>query len=137
MFTNEQAEMLGRLENGMVWVWFQSEREDAILHYLMDKGLCTSREDIAPGQMALTEAGCAALAGLRKQHAEQTKHEREKERAEAVRLKERQQDHADEERRYRTQNKIAIIMPLVTFALGMLVEYFYGVLRFIFSVFHG
>lgn len=137
MFTREQAEMLGRLENGTAWTWFQSEQEDGVLHFLMDRGLCTPREDIAPGWMELTEEGRAALAGLRKQHAEQTKQEREKKRAEAVRLEERQQDHADEERRYRTQNKIAIIMPLVTFALGVLVEHFYGIFGLIWSAFHG
>lgn len=134
--TAEQAEMLESFESGRSWTWFQSSRGDEILHFLMNHGLCTPREDIAPGWMEITEEGRTALADFRIQKAQEEKREREKERAETVRLQERHQDQADEERRYRTQNKIAIIMPLVTFVLGMLVEHFYRIIGFLSSLFH-
>ena len=59
-----------------------------------------------------------------------------KQTAEAKRLQERHEDHANEERRHRTQNQIAIVMPLITFALGLLVEHFFQIVGFLFSVFH-
>lgn len=51
-------------------------------------------------------------------------------RREAIRLKERHEDYSNEERRYRTQNKIAIIIPFITFILGMLIEHFFKFLHF-------
>ena len=46
------------------------------------------------------------------------------------------EDYANEERRHRTQNQIAIVMPLITFALGLLVEHFFQIVGFLFAVFH-
>lgn len=133
MFTKEQIDMLCRLESGCAWRWYQSDRDDGVLRFLLDSGYCAPREDVAPGWIELTEKGRAALADLRVKEAERTDRRREKELTEATRLKERKQDRADEERRYRTQNKIAIIMSFVTFVLGILVEHFYGVFAFLFS----
>ena len=136
MFTNDQIEMLSALEKGVVWVGFQSEREDQILHFLMDYGYCTPREDITPDWIELTEKGRAALADFRQEKAEAAKHERDKQRADTKRLEERRQDHADEERRHRTQNKIAIIVPLLIFVLGILIEHLDVIRRFLSSLFH-
>ena len=49
---------------------------------------------------------------------------------EAVRIKKRREDYSNDERRYRTQNKIAIIIPFITFILGMLIEHFFKFLHF-------
>lgn len=125
-----------RLRRGFQWEWFRDPETDDLLRSLMDEGLCTAREDIAPGMLMLTQKGRVALEGLRKQENEAAKRELDKQRAEAKRIEERRQDHADAERRYRTQNKIAIIMPLVTFALGVLVEHFYGIFNFVSSLLH-
>lgn len=85
---------------------------------------------------ALTITGYEQLERERKQRAEAAERKRDKEAAEAKRLKERHEDHADAERRYTTQNKIAVIMPLVTFFLGLLVEHFFQIVGFAFSVLH-
>lgn len=71
----------------------------------------------------------------RKDAAERAEHKAKDELAEATRLKERHEDYANDERRYRTQNKIAIIMPIVTFLLGLIVEHFFGILALIFGTF--
>lgn len=134
--TDNQIKMLNRLSRGVRWEWFCDPETDDLLRYLMQEGLCAAREDIAPGMLMLTQKGQAALDGLRKQENEAAKREFDKQCAEAKRIEERRQDHADAERRYRTQNKIAIIMPLVTFALGVLVEHFYGIFGFISSLLH-
>lgn len=128
MLTNKQINMLFRLENGMVWTWHIHPEEDNILLFLMDHNLCMAREDIAPGMLCLTQDGEIALERYRKQTAGQAKKQANYEAAEAKRLQERNEDRADQERRYRTQNKIAVIMPLVTFALGMITEHFSGFL---------
>ncbi len=134
--TDNQMKMLNRLSHGVRWEWFCDPETDDLLRYLMQEGLCAAREDIAPGMLMLTQKGQAALDGLRKQENEAAKREFDKQCAEAKRIEERRQDHADAERRYRTQNKIAIIMPLITFALGVLVEHFYGIFGFISSLLH-
>lgn len=134
--TDNQMKMLNRLSSGVRWEWFCDPETDDLLRYLMQEGLCAAREDIAPGMLMLTQKGQAALDGLRKQENEAAKREFDKQCAEAKRIEERRQDHADAERRYRTQNKIAIIMPLITFALGVLVEHFYGIFGFISSLLH-
>lgn len=90
--------------------------------------------------VCMTDAGTSALLSeleaLRQNAAEQAKQQAEQERAEAKRIQERLEDRADEERRYRTQNKISIIMPLVTFVLGMIVEHFSGIVSLVSSLFH-
>lgn len=90
--------------------------------------------------VCMTDAGEHALFSeletLRQNAAEQAKQQAEQERAEAKRIQERLEDRADEERRYRTQNKISIIMPLITFLLGMIAEHFSGIISFISSFFH-
>lgn len=71
-----------------------------------------------------------------KQASEQAKKQTEQERTEAKRIQERLEDHADAERRYRTQNKISVIMPLVTFFLGMIVEHFAGIVSLAIRLLH-
>ena len=131
-----------RTTRASVWEHFGMARyrqtDDAIDALLSAGSLrCRRAQSRHLDELSVTATGREQLDGEDKQRDEAAKREREKERTEAVRLKERQQDRADEERRYRTQNKIAIIMPLVTFALGVLVEHFYGIFGFFWSVLHG
>lgn len=90
--------------------------------------------------VCMTDAGTSALFSeletLRQNAAEQAKQQAEQERAEAKRIQERLEDRAEEERRYRTQNKISIIMPLVTFVLGMIVEHCSGIISLVSSLLH-
>lgn len=65
MYTEEQYELMGELEAGLVWVWHQDECTDNILHYLMGEGLCQPREDIRTGWLELTQKGRAALEAYR------------------------------------------------------------------------
>lgn len=103
-------------------------------------GLCLGKErEIIclewPGWLELTEAGKKLLRELREHEAAQSQKQAAEEAAEAKRLQERHEDNANAERRYRTQNKISVIMPLITFVLGLLVEHFAGVIRLVLSLF--
>lgn len=90
---------------------------------------------IKPIAWEITPLGLSALSEYEKAEAEKAEQKAEKEAAEAKRLKERREVRADEERRYRTQNKIAIIMPIVTFLLGLVVEHFSGILGALLDLF--
>lgn len=113
-------------------------RTRASLAELLARGLI-SRKPSRPDTrdvFSLTIKGYEQLEAERKHRTEQAQRQRDKEAAEAKRLEERREDHADAERRYTTQNKIAIVMPLVTFFLGLLVEHFFQIIGFAFSVLH-
>ena len=75
-------------------------------------------------RLTITTLGREALEREQQQREAAAEHQREKQAAETKRLQERHEDQANDERRYRTQNKIAVIMPLVTFVLGLLAEHF-------------
>lgn len=79
-----------------------------------------------PTHFMVSEAGKDLLEAFEKQAAQEEERQAEKEAAEARRLQERHEDYANAERRYRTQNKISvlsILVPLLTFLLGIYVEY--------------
>lgn len=97
------------------------------ISYLESVGFCDC-PSLSPPIYWITERGKSKLDEIDRQRAKQTEEKAEKERAEAKRLEERREDHANEERRYRTQNKIAIIMPLVSFFLGVLAEHFFDII---------
>lgn len=84
----------------------------------------------------LTEDGRALLEKAAKADAEREKREADKKAAETKRLAERADDRAREERYHATQNKIAIIMPLITFFLGMIFEHFARIIDFFSRFFH-
>lgn len=83
--------------------------------------------------LTVTALGREQLDAADIQRCESAERERRQQASEAQRLAERRKDHADAERRYRAQNKIAIIMPLVTFILGVLAEHFFQLVRLIVS----
>ena len=79
-----------------------------------------------------SQAGKDLLEAFEEQAAQEEKRQAEKEAAEARRLQERHEDYANAERRYRTQNKIsvlAILVPFLTFLLGVYVEHFGTILE--------
>ena len=82
---------------------------------------------ILPVAWEITPLGLSALSEFEVKSAESKEQHAKEKCAEAKRAQERLEDHANEERRYRTQNKIAIIMPVVTFLLGLFVEHFAGI----------
>ena len=133
--TADQRRILEQLEHGFEWEWHRDPHSDDALRYLMEQGLCHAREDIRPGWLELTEKGKTLLRELREQEAAQNQKKAAEETAEAKRLQERHEDYANEERRYRTQNKISVIMPLVTFVIGLLMEHFAGVVEFFLTLF--
>ena len=112
----------------------RSEGPTPMLQYLTEQKLIQVSDNdvfsglsIRPIEWELTPLGMSALSEYEQAAAEKAEQKAEKKAAEAKRLQERHEDRADEERRYRTQNKIAIIMPIVTFFLGLVVEHIYGV----------
>lgn len=82
-------------------------------------------------RLTITTLGREALEREQQQREAAAEHQREKQAAETKRLQERHEDQANDERRYRTQNKIAVIMPLVTFVLGLLAEHFLQITAFV------
>jgi len=79
-----------------------------------------------PTHFIVSEMGKDLLEAFEEQAAQEEKRQAEKEAAEARRLQERHEDYANAERRYRTQNKISvlgILIPFLTFLLGVYVEY--------------
>ena len=79
-----------------------------------------------PTHFIVSEMGKDLLEAFEEQAAQEEKRQAEKEAAEARRLQERHEDYANAERRYRTQNKISvlgILVPFLTFLLGVYVEY--------------
>lgn len=61
MYTEEQYEYLRMCAGGLVWEWFKDANGDDVLHFLMDEGLITAREDIRKNLLCLTQRGKAAL----------------------------------------------------------------------------
>lgn len=104
---------------------------NALLRYCLDTQHWiekTSATSSPPAcSIRLTPAGIRALSAFTEDRTQAEDRKAEEERAEAKRLQERLEDHSREERRHRTQNKISIIMPLVTFLLGLIVERFSGI----------
>ena len=82
----------------------------------------------------ISDLGRATLLTAEAERAKRAEQKATEEAAEAKRLKERREDRADEERRYRTQNRISVIMPIVTFLLGLLVEHFCEIVSSVFSL---
>lgn len=138
MYTGQQYRWMERFENGAVWLWFADPAADDVIRFLMNDGLLSAREDLGPGVLSLTEKGRSVLEAKRKQDAEKKEQEAKEENAEAKRLQERFEDHTREERYNRTRNKLAIwaiVVPVLTFFLGMLVESLTGAANTVIQIF--
>lgn len=124
-YTDEQIAMLERVQNGLLWKWHIDEKSDEVLYFLMDSPACVqARADIHPDLLVLTERGKAEL---------QTCHNMRKQ------TENEAQEKANSKRQQRFQNKIAVaqvLVPAVTFIIGLLVEHFAGLVRWFVSLFH-
>ena len=105
--TNEQAVFLEKFLPGRVWEWRRVPSDDTVIHFLQDEGFIRSREDLCEGMMCITEKGKQALYEF---------------------YGDAHNNSKDEAQR-RFQNKISVahvLVPLITFILGLIVEHFSG-----------
>lgn len=132
--TREQIAMIERLEGGLVWEWHTNLEVDDILRYLMDEGICRAREDIRPGLLQLTQEGRILLDAHRDNCAQAKKEEADQNAQEALRLKERSEDIATEERRHQeqksTQIKTTLLSSALSFVAGVLAEHHLQIAEF-------
>lgn len=137
-YTDEQYAIMEMLEGGLTWVFHRPGREyeDDMLRYLIGEGIAEAHVDIQDDYYTLSNPGRAVLAAFRKAKAAKAEQQAKDADTEAKRLKERAEDRADEERRHRAQNKIAIITPILTFALGIIAQYFGRIVEFVIGLFH-
>lgn len=124
--TDKHIRLLRLSANGVDYYKDLNADERSAMNFLLEQRLCEFRS-LDQTVCFATELGKTVLAGISIKEAQAASEQREKERVESKRIEERREDYANEERRYRTQNKIAIIMPLVTFFLGVLTEHFFDV----------
>lgn len=109
-----QWEMLGKLRDGVNF-WLLGEAERETVRYLESLGLAGAREDHGPGRWELTEAGKQVL----------EVHE--------VQARQKADEQAEKIKQQRFQNQISIagvLVPLVIFALGIVVERYKGLVPF-------
>lgn len=96
----------------------------------------TSKTDMSPlCRIRLTATGEKDLLAAEEKFRKEAQRNADQQAAEAKRLKERAEDRADEERRYRAQNKIAVFMPIITFVLGIIVEHHVRIIHLLVSFF--
>lgn len=113
--TRQQIDMLKRAEKGVIWDDQPPDSKTA-LRYLLNAGLCQWRVDIQSGLIVITESGKAKLS----------------EAEEAAEQK------AKEESQRKFQNKVSVaqvLVPAVTFILGLIVEFRIGIIGVILQVF--
>ena len=110
--TEKQFSMLKRFQHGEVYHFWNDPQTDEVVRYLMDNGLCTAREDIAPDMIMLTEKGKAVLDGENKRSNKERKHEANQ--------------------RFQNQVSVAqVLVSCITFILGLIVEYHAGLIPLI------
>lgn len=105
-----QWEMLGRLRDGVDF-WRLGEAERETVRYLESLGLARAREDHGPGRWELTEEGKRVLD------------------VRALQMEQAAEQQAKQERQQRFENKLSIanvFVPLVIFALGIVIERYKG-----------
>lgn len=111
---------------------------DAITSLENEKQVVWKTRTSSPlGTLTLTIKGHETLEQLRKEDAEREKQASEQESAESKRVQERAEDIAREERYHAAQNKISIIMPIVAFILGLIIEHFTSICSALFAFFWG
>lgn len=107
--TTEQLSYLERCASGLVWTWHKIPSEDEILRFLIDEGLISPRVDIADDLIMITQKGLQTL----------------------QEFYERSGKHSKKEAQRRFQNKVSVaqvLVPLVVFILGLIVEHFSNIL---------
>ena len=117
IFTDKQVSVIERLEPGSAWYWGANPESDDILRYLHEINVARPREDIAHNHWELTQPGKSALHALRK--------EAEEKYLDSVKttriIRKEIAKSAEEKRRYRCNNYIAIFGYILSPVLGFLV----------------
>ena len=75
------------------------------------------------------------LNDLREAESEEEQNRAEQEAAESKRLAEKIEDHAAQERRHVQQQKVSVVVPLLTFLLGLIADHFSEIISLIASLF--
>lgn len=140
MFTDTQISMMQYFRGGAEWRWYKDPIRDETIRYLLSQGILAS--NIPVGGMdyyVLSELGQSKLDEITEQRRKADQDRRDKQTAEAKRLEERRQDRADEERRHVENKKVtiqaAILTAALSFASGLIVEYFTGIISFVVGLF--
>lgn len=154
-YTDKQYEIIELLEAGLIFDE-QSHEIKEILCYLQDQGIANPKAYIADGYYELSEDGKriledhrrklrAAKIETQRQLQELRRREEEKHLArQEQQLKESKEalkmarDEAKQEKQQRFENKIAIanlLIPLITFILGLVAEHYSGMLEFFLKLF--
>jgi len=141
--------LLEKIENGLEYTFHDPQRKscDEAMRFLIEQKLIQPNEHLQPNYWTLTVDGETELLAWRNKlaKAKRDKAEKEAEKAadeaahfesETVRLQERKEDQANEERRYRGTNKVTIwtaIFTLVGGVIGILIQYYGKIVERIFS----
>ena len=75
------------------------------------------------------------LNDLREAESKEKQNRAEQEASESKRLAEKFEDHAAQERRHVQQQKVSVVVPLLTFLLGMIADHFGEIISLIASLF--
>lgn len=154
-YTDEQYALIEKLEKGLNYRRL-SDQEQRALHFLDSEGIAQPRADIGEGYYELTENGKRVLAGrhrklraaeietrrqlqeIRDRDEEKQRDLWERQRKESQEAAKIARDEAKQEKQQRFENKIAIanlLVPLVTYILGILTEHYAGILDFLVRLF--
>ena len=117
-YTDKQYDFMEMLSDGLVFDYLP-EDEQRTLIYLIEKGIAAARAQERDGMYYLSPDGERVLAAHRNEL-----------RARELQAQEKAREKAEQERQQRFDNKIAVLnllMPLITFVLGLIVEHFAGI----------
>lgn len=116
MLTDEQIRMLKCAARGMEFSNWESH-DGEIMRYLMSEGLVASDCQVSPNYFHATQKGLAKLSEIENASAHKAKQEAQQ----------------------RFQNKISVasvLVPAITFILGLITEHFSGVIGILAKMFH-
>ena len=154
-YTSDQYTLMDSLEKGLNY-WQLPEEQQWTLRYLDSEGIAQPRADIADGHYLLTEQGKQILSEHRRklraaeiETRRQLQALQDREEEKQLDRRDRQQkelqeaakiarDEAKQEKQQRFENKIAIanlLVPLITYILGILTEHYAGILGFFLRLF--
>lgn len=125
-YTDEQWKILEQAATGFEWYFFKDEAADRTVRYLQDKKLIDAKGNGTPAKYILTEKGEQVLAERAAKQQAEDQRRKEKRQEEAVRLKEREEDIAREEKQNKIQNRFSclnLLLSFASFAAGVFVEY--------------
>lgn len=154
-YTGKHYAVMERLSVRLIWDELPADEKDIIL-FLVDEKIAAPRVDIEEGLYVLTENGKCVLEEHRRkvraarieterQLRELREHEEEKriarleqQQKESKEAEQKARNEAKQEKQQRFENKIAIanlLVPIVTYLLGILTEHFAGIVELIVQFF--